>query len=191
MTWNNENICVVRTDTGTHGLPEFNLSLDDSLRLRFAGQLSLETAAVTVSEEASPAFVPKFHAHSKIRHLGGGIIHQLLKCKELLPGGIITSEELEDLDTAMRHTFKVACDHWLHHLDDKGRRDASRDVLTLICRQVLFASLTKGAYDDGLVAMTSDDMFVKSISPVAASVVASDLNAIYRDFPDIVRGYKM
>ena len=181
-SWSNNNRCFVRMDiASSHGLREFNLPDGEDWRLRFVRPWSLDTAAVALAHNASPAFVVQTNAHSRILRGAGGIIRQLLKCKSSLPAktATATAQQLKDMMTNLRGIYKRACSKWLEMLDSSEQLEAARTIIPLIRGQVDWYPM-KGAYDYGLVALTGDEMNIAPVSPVAASEILQCLASVSR-----------
>ena len=199
-TWNTANCCFVRMDiASSHGTRELKLPSGDEGRLRFVRPWPLKSAAAALACKASPAFVAQARTHSRILHIAGGVIRQILRCKSLLRDGPATDEVLDSMEHNMREAMKVDCGHWLRtQLDDAGRRQVARSIVPLIRGQVTWA-LVKGAYDEGLVALAGNTKHVTPVSPVAASVLHQQLASVLRAHSpslssihgDAERGYEL
>jgi hypothetical protein len=180
-SWVTSNSCFVRMDiASSHGLRELNLSVGNFDRLRFVRPWPLEIARLALTHSQSPAFVERTKAHDRIIHIAGGVIRKLMLCHKMLPDGAVTKASLLQMELGMRGAMKSDCVHWLKKLlSEAERREVARKIMPLLQGNVSW-DMAKGAYDHGLVALTSSDVFVQPISPVAGSVLHQQLLTVLR-----------
>ena len=182
-TWNTDNSRFVRMDIASaHGMRELKLPDGDDWRLRFVRPWPLEVALVALQHPESPAFVERTKAHERILHIAGGVIRKLLRCHKLLPSGRVTQESLAVMEHDMREAMGTDCRDWFQYLDDAERLEVARNIVPLLQGKATW-SLMKGAYDQGLVALTTSDVFVAPVSPVAGSILHRQLSSFLRKNP--------
>ena len=179
-SWNTPNGGrFIRMDIGSpHGMCEFRLSDGNRHRARFVCPWPLETARVALAHPQSPAFVERTEAHDRIIHIAGGVVRKLMQCLAVLPAGRVTEEILDDMEHHMRAAMSSDCAVWLSkNLSGADRRTVARQIIPLLQGEVWWFEVV-GAYDCGLVALTSSNAFVRPISPVAGSVLHQQLSSV-------------
>ena len=180
-TWNISTGRFIRMDiASSHGMREFKLCDGDQNRLRFVRPWPLEIARVALAHRLSPVFVKRTKAHERIIHIAGGVIRKLMQCHEELLPGAVTKASLFKMEHAMRMAMSRDCYDWLKLLSEAEQHDVARKIIPLLQSKVSW-DMAKGAYDHGLVALTTSDVYVQPISPVAGSIIHQQLSNVLRD----------
>jgi hypothetical protein len=162
-------------------LREFSLPSGEDHRLRYVHPWSAEDADAFVTHRKSPGYIADAAARKHVRFIGGGVLRTLLRGKQLVEEYGATLPALSRVEHQIRVDMGRQVEHFLRDVmkNEEAQKAVAAAFVPLLRGQVAWNDV-KALYDDGLVARVGDDIVVRPVSAVAASVLHQALAAFVR-----------
>lgn len=192
VVWDSPTRVFVRMDIASnHGARELTLPSGEEKRLKVIRPWTADVInAVTTNPKSPIAFAKADEsARKRIVDAGGGIPRTLFRGKNGIATKLASAElvgatlSLKDAVGAVVHEIKTDMDRnstrWFKDLDAGQQIEAAEKLLPLLRGEVTWDPV-KSLYDDGLVARVGETSHVVPVSPLAASVLMSNLGKLLR-----------